>query len=154
MIDFTSNLVTAALVSTSLFYGTTEVNNYVDERECLALNIYHEARGESVIGQIAVAQVTVNRVNHDYFPDTVCEVVWQPHQFSWTGDGYSDAVEDQSAYSVALNIADWVLRGEEDDPTNGSLFYHANWVNPSWTSSLDRDTQIGIHIFYTWDGTW
>ena len=166
MIDLASNVITGALISSTIFYGAVDYNHFVEQRECLAMNIYHEARGEPIEGQIAVAQVTVNRANHSYFPDSVCEVVHQARydgrgnpirhqcQFSWYCDGRSDRIQDQEAYSVALNIADWVLRGEEDDPTNGAVFYHAEWVNPSWASKVDEETQIGIHIFYTWDGRW
>jgi spore germination cell wall hydrolase CwlJ-like protein len=118
------------------------------------LNIYHEARGESIEGQIAVAQVTVNRASHDYFPDTVCEVVWDEDQFSWTNDGRSDRVRDLEAYRIAVNIAEWVLLGKEDDPTNGSLFYHADRVSPFWARKVDFETKIGDHVFYTWSGRW
>lgn len=154
MIDIASNVITAALVSSAIVYGTGSYNDFIEERDCLALNIYHEARGESIEGQIAVAQVTVNRVNHDYFPNSVCEVVWDSGQFSWTQDGRSDRVRDQRAYEVALNIAEWVLLGREDDPTNGAVFYHADHVNPFWARKVDQETQIGDHIFYTWNGTW
>lgn len=123
--------------------------------ECLADNIYHEARGESIIGQIAVAQVTLNRVEHSYFPDTVCDVVWQPHQFSWTGDGRSDETHDRARYEVAVNIAETVYVEVEDDPTDGALFYHATYISPpSWTRQMEEVTNIGVHVFYHWDGNW
>lgn len=154
MIDIASNTITAAFVASVVFYGAGQAQDYVEARECLAMNIYHEARGEPIVGQIAVAQVTVNRTHHDYFPDTVCEVVWQDNQFSWTNDGRSDRIRDEEAYNVALNIAEWVLMGREEDPTNGALFYHADHVNPFWTRSVDEETKIGDHVFYTWDGTW
>lgn len=137
-----------------------------DEIECLTRNIYHEARGEETVGQIAVAYVTVNRRDHDYFPDTICDVVKQgvqdragnmiryQCQFSWYCDGRSDRMRDEEARDIAYNIAEWVYDGKEEDPTNGALFYHAEWVNPDWASKVDEEAQIGIHVFYTWNGKW
>jgi spore germination cell wall hydrolase CwlJ-like protein len=154
MINLASNAITAILVSSTVVYGAGSYNEFIKERDCLALNIYHEARGETIQGQIAVAQVTVNRASHNYFPDSVCEVVWQDNQFSWTNDGRSDRVRDQEAYETALTIAEWVLLGREDDPTNGSLFYHADRVSPFWTRKVDFETKIGDHVFYTWSGQW
>ena len=68
------------------------------EIHCLALNIYHEARGESLEGRLAVAAVTMNRVRDKRFPDRVCEGVWQPRQFSWTHDGRSDRPREAKAW--------------------------------------------------------
>lgn len=125
-----------------------------DEINCLALNIYHESRGENLEGQISVAQVTMNRVEHDYFPNTVCDVVWQPSQFSWTHDGYSDRPRERLAWITALDIADLVYYDQVDDPTEGALFYHATWVRPVWRHRMDYFKTIGIHKFYHWDGNW
>ena len=72
---------------------------------CLALNVYFEARSEPINAQFAVAEVTMNRVNSDAYPDTVCEVVWQRKQFSWTHDGKSDNPKDGHAWRVALAVA-------------------------------------------------
>ena len=71
----------AAVISIAML-GTPSVDP--EQHECLALNVYHEARGEVIEGQIAVAHVTLNRVNHSYFPETICDVVYQNRQFSWT----------------------------------------------------------------------
>lgn len=154
----------ASLVSASVAYGSTNMYDYdmisekaafrQSEIQCLTQNIYHEARGEEVLGQIAVAYVTINRRDHEYFPDTTCEVVWQPHQFSWTNDGRSDRMRNEEARRIAENIAEWVYDGKEEDPTNGALFYHTHHINPSWSRKVDEETQIGIHVFYTWDGSW
>lgn len=149
-----SGLLTTCAIAGLGFMAYSEVQAHENELECLALNIYHEARGESTMGQIAVAQVTINRVNHKYFPDTVCDVVWQDYQFSWTHDNISDTPGDQQLYDKALNIAETVMSGQEDDPTAGALFYHADWVNPSWARKMDFYTQIGVHKFYHWDGNW
>lgn len=150
-------------MSTAAF-GSTETTEFEalqeylefreSEIECLTQNIYHEARGEDTLGQIAVAFVTRNRRDHEYFPDTICEVVWEDYQFSWTHDGRSDRMRDEYAAQVAEVIAQWVYDGREVDPTNGALFYHTHQVNPSWTRSLEEETRIGVHIFYVWDGEW
>ena len=125
-----------------------------DEINCLALNVYHESRGEHLEGQIAVAQVTMNRMEHEYFPNTVCDVVWQSKQFSWTHDGRSDHPHERLAWITALDIADLVYRGQVEDPTKGALFYHATWVRPVWRHRMDYFDTIGIHKFYHWDGNW
>jgi len=122
---------------------------------CLALNIYHEARGEPDVAQIAVAKVVMNRVNHRRFPGTVCAVVKQggewPHhecQFSWWCDGRSDAILDTSAMAKAVALAREVLNGDHDDPTDGAMWYHATWVAPEWRKDFAEGPTIGNHIFY------
>lgn len=147
-------MITLSLVAVAGLNAYLTVQEYESAKECLAMNIYHEARGEDVQGQIAVANVTMNRVSHDYFPNTVCDVVWEDGAFSWTNDGRSDKITDQEAYRIALNIAEWVLAGEEEDNTDGSLFYHTHSVNPRWNRQMELATVIGDHRFYQWDGTW
>ena len=124
------------------------------QHECLALNIYHEARGERVEGQIAVAQVTINRVDHDEWPSTICEVVYEPKQFSWTHLVKQQTPQDNRAWRKARVIARDVMIGNVEDPTNGAVFYHANYVNPDWAEYMDLSKVIGNHLFYTWDGDW
>ena len=139
--------------------------------ECLALNIYHEARGEEKLSRYAVAWVTMNRVKSNRFPDTVCEVVHQGRisrwhientgkvvplrnqcQFSWWCDGKSDEVHELKAFEDAREIAiDVLLDKTKADPTKGSLWYHADYVNPNWSSSYHRVARIGSHIFYRED---
>lgn len=126
----------------------------IKQIKCLALNVYHEARGENLVGQIAVAHVTINRVKHDYFPNTVCSVVWQRKQFSWTHDKYSDRPRNKDAWITALDVADLVYNDHVDDPTGGALFYHAKWVRPVWRHRMDYFKTIGVHKFYHWDGNW
>ena len=121
-----------------------------EDRECLAMNVYHEARGESVIGQLAVAEVTLNRVELDYYPDTICEVVWQRRQFSWTHDGRSDTPQDREAWTRAQVVAHMAVEAHEQgiDLTDGADHYHADWVRPSWADRDQVTRQIGVHIFY------
>ena len=129
---------------------------------CMAFNIYHEANNQSMLGQIAVGQVVMNRVESTSFPNTVCEVVKQGQtykngkmvlhkcQFSWYCDGKKDDVNKRSkAWSRALDYASIVISGRvEIDLTQGSLWYHAYYVKPSWARQKERVTRIDSHIFY------
>lgn len=123
-----------------------------EDVRCLALNIYHEARGEPVIGQVAVAAVTLNRVASDRFPNTVCGVVKQSWrgtcQFSWACDGRSDHPREAEAWTRAQRLARAALYNPGWDPTNGAMWYHANWVRPSWRHEFEPTTKIGVHQFY------
>lgn len=121
-----------------------------EERDCMALNIYHEARGEPILGQIAVAQVTLNRMELDDYPDTVCAVVWQPWQFSWTMDTISDTPRDAAAWLRSQQVARSVMQGwgQAFDVTGGADHYHAYWVNPAWANANRITTVIGVHTFY------
>lgn len=125
-----------------------------EELHCLALNIYHEARSEPLSGQLAVAQVTLNRVASKSFPHSVCEVVKQGGQkrnrcqFSWWCDGKSDQPTEMKAWRKSLDLGRRVLAEQLSDPTDGALFYHATYVSPKWSRSFQRTTQIGRHLFY------
>ena len=112
--------------------------------KCMALNIYHESRGEPVSGQIAVAAVTLNRLKDSRFPDSICKVVYQKKQFSWVGTKHQQT--DLMAMANAYAISAMYIRGLHKDPTNGSIFYHATYVNPGW--KYKRTVRIGNHIFY------
>lgn len=125
-----------------------------EQHKCLALNIYHESRSESLQGQIAVAQVTLNRVAHDHWPSTICEVVYDPMQFSWVHLLKDHSASEARAWQKASIIARDVMIGNVEDPTHGAVFYHANYVDPDWAEFLDLSKVIGNHLFYTWDGDW
>jgi N-acetylmuramoyl-L-alanine amidase len=124
------------------------------DKNCLAMNIYHEARGESAEGQIAVAMVTLNRVAHTNWPDNICDVVYEHKQFSWTWTMVDHTPHEQTAWNIANVIARDVMIGNVTDVTNGAVFYHASYVNPSWLDYVDLSKVIGSHLFYTWDGNW
>lgn len=134
---------------------------YREEVRCLALNVYHEARGEPIEGQLAVALVTMNRVRHERYPDTVCKVVWQPRQFSWTRDGRSDRPTDGEAWKRALEIATFVYKRYDGlrattngalDVTKGAIYYFApKKVNPHWARYKVVTREIGGHVFLTED---
>lgn len=129
---------------------------YIDPKdlECLTLNVYHEARGEVVEGQIAVAHVTMNRVLDENWPDNICDVVYDDKQFSWTHAISDPHPHEPKPYREAKAIARDVIAGNTIDPTFGAVYYHARWVNPSWTSYMEISKVIGNHVFYTWDGDW
>jgi len=115
---------------------------------CLALNVYFEARSESFEGQLAVAEVTLNRMASPYFPDTVCEVVWQDKQFSWTHDGKSDRPRDERAWRRAVHVASLALEDEHQVVGYEPLYYHADYVRPYWRTAYTKVAQVGKHIFY------
>lgn len=123
--------------------------------ECLALNIYHEARGESEESKRAVGHVVLNRSLDGRFPRELCDVVRQGGdkrlhrcQFSWWCDGLSDQPRETQSWQEALRIAQAILAGESADPTGGALWYHADYVQPSWQQSFERGPVIGRHVFY------
>lgn len=120
------------------------------EKKCLALNIYFEARGESKLGQTAVAWVTLNRTHSPNYPKKICDVVWEKDQFSWTNDGKSDKPKDKEAWLEALTIAESVMTNynKYEDPTDGSIMFHSTKVDPKWNASYSRTSRIDNHIFY------
>lgn len=143
-------MIVGSIVMSALFLPTVDQA----ELECLAHNIYHEARGERIEGQIAVAHVTVNRVNHPNWGGSICEVVYELKQFSWTFLLDDHTPTDTRAYNKAKVIARDVMLGNTEDPSLGAVFYHANYVDPAWAEQLQISRVIGSHIFYTWDGKW
>lgn len=126
-----------------------------DERYCLQQNIYFEARNQSTLGQVAVAWVTLNRMENDRYPNTLCGVVWQHKQFSWTHDGKSDTpgtnALEQRAWEDAGLVAEVVLLDwarNQQSPVQDATHYHADYVNPYWVSSYAEVTRVDNHIFY------
>lgn len=122
-----------------------------EQKECLAKNIYFEARNQSELGQRAVAWVTLNRVSHQKYPDTICEVVWQHKQFSWTHDGKSDTPREKKAWEKAQDIALDVLMSyhtSQSDPTSGAIMYHADYAKPYWITAYNQIVEVDNHIFY------
>ena len=133
---------------------------------CMALNIYHEAKNQSMLGQIAVGQVVMNRVEDTRFPDNVCDVVTEAvtykgtdkpvlHkcQFSWYCDGQKDEPKYHSEeWWNAQEYASIVLSGTIAlDVTEGATHYHATYVRPAWAKTKTRTTRIDRHIFYRWE---
>lgn len=129
---------------------------YVREKNCLATAVYFEARGESAVGQKAVAEVVVARTRVPGRPRTICGVVYEGShrktgcQFSFTCDGVADRVRDRDAWRQAMRIAANVMRtgGKVNPVAGGATFYHADYVSPSWASRMIKVAEIGTHIFY------
>jgi len=117
---------------------------------CLAKAVYFEARSESLEGQLAVAQVILNRVASPEYPDTICGVVTQPAQFSFIRGGKFPQVNtsDQS-WHTALAIADAANRRLATEVASNVLWYHADYVAPAWGHWHTKFAQIGVHIFYS-----
>ncbi len=123
--------------------------------KCLADALYFEARGESLQGQRAVAEVIMNRVNSKRYPNSICGVVYQGTgrkyacQFTFTCDGHPEVVREKTAYARGEKIARLMIDGLYNQPiTNGAIYYHTTAVRPSWASKKTPTTRLGVHIFY------
>ena len=135
-----------------------EVEPEGDEQwRCLSQAIYHEARGETLEGQIAVAEVILNRQESGRYPSTICGVVEQGTgqrnmcQFSYYCDGRSDAISDEEAWARAGRVARAMLDGAPRLLTNGAMFYHTKAVAPYWADEFTQTASIGAHLFYRED---
>jgi spore germination cell wall hydrolase CwlJ-like protein len=148
-----------------------EIKYDISSVECLAMNMYHEARGQGTAGLLAVSSVVINRVKDKRFPNTICEVVkqgptkesWKRNgkflpikdrcQFSWYCDGKSDETKDMETYNRLLKIAETLVYNKLPfiDITDGALFYHADYVKPDWAKTKTKTVEIQDHIFYKWD---
>jgi len=133
------------------------------EAWCLAQNVYYEARGSNLADQAAVADVVLNRVKDERYPNTICEVVQQglkhPNgqmkrhqcQFSWYCDGKSDYPRDKDAWASAQQTAYMMIYYKDyRGITEGATHYHAHYVGPEWARDLQLIGRIGVHIFYRW----
>ena len=145
---------------------------------CLSANVYHEAKNQSIDGQIAVAEVVMNRVADTRYPNTVCEVVkqgpvresWKTRkdptipkykrkyfpvkhrcQFSWYCDGKGDEIKEHNAYVIATWVANGVLNGKLKPTVSGATHYHADYVLPEWAATKTKTKVIQNHIFYRWE---
>ena len=136
---------------------------------CLALNTYHEAKNQSLVGQIATAQVVMNRVEDNRFPNTICGVIeegpiskwWLKEkgkivpiknrcQFSWFCDGKSDEPKEKKVFSKMLDFSKSLVYDDIQivDFTEGATHYHSIMVEPYWAETLNETVQIQHHIFY------
>lgn len=130
-------------------FANTDSETEAEALRCLSLAIYHEARGEPYLGQLAVAWVVMNRVTSRRWPDTVCEVVWQRHQFSWTNDGRSDRPRERKAWQQVQDIARLVYRSEAANVIGEATHYHASYIRtPGWAHHFTLVAAIGKHLFY------
>ena len=128
--------------------------------ECLAQAVYFEAASEDRAGQEAVAQVVLNRVRNPAFPSSICGVVYQGStrgtgcQFSFTCDGSLLRTPDRRSWDSARQIAGAALKGAVFRPVGLATHYHANYVVPYWATNLEKNAQVGVHIFYRWPDAW
>ena len=159
------------IISSPVTVENTDKQVFLKEIDCLATNIYFEARNQGIAGQVAVGAVTLNRVWDDRFPNTICEVVYQAQlsrwwletkgkevplrnrcQFSWYCDGKPDTIEDEETYGSIFRLAELMVNSNSIiDITEGATHYHADYVAPSWASSKTKTTEIEDHIFYRWE---
>ena len=117
---------------------------------CLALALYHEARGEPSEGQYAVGQVILNRVDDSRYPNTICDVVYDDGEFSFVGS--VGGIHNKKAYEEVLYVAlDLVNRVEYD---LGATHYHTTAVDPYWNEVFDYEAQVGSHVFYINNTPW
>jgi spore germination cell wall hydrolase CwlJ-like protein len=129
-------------------YAATEVPDL--EQDCLAGAVYFEARGEPIEGQLAVAEVVLNRVASVKYPDTICEVVTQKAQFSFVVNGrFPKADRTSEAWKKAVAISTIALGKLDHRLSKDVLWYHADYVAPGWGKRLTREQKIGLHIFYS-----
>ena len=125
-----------------------------EERKCLAQAIYYEARSEPRIGQLAVADVVLNRVASRVYPNSICEVVFQGSerrtgcQFSFTCDGSMHARLNKRKWKESEDLAGAILAGLRSPISRNATHYHANYVTPHWADTLTPTATIGTHKFY------
>lgn len=160
----------AMLVTTAVAYSSTKIigNTVIAStarEECLALNIYYEARSDNLAGKYAVADVVLNRVQDDRYPDTICNVVFQGKvgteggtpalnqcQFSWYCDGKSDIPTEEDSWQQAQIVAYNIINHRKFvGITEGSTHYHAHYVDPYWAPTVEMVGTIGQHVFYRWE---
>lgn len=145
-------LASTLLVTLTLATGTLPrvipVKANIADIECLAKNIYHEARGEGIQGQVAVAQVTINRTQSGKFQNTICKTVYAPSQFSWTLDKRK-RVRDSKAWKASVAVATAVLSNTVVLPKFNALFFHTKQVKPRWAKHKQVVAVINNHIFYS-----
>jgi spore germination cell wall hydrolase CwlJ-like protein len=120
------------------------------EEECLANAVYFEARGEPLEGQLAVAEVVMNRAASGRYPSDLCGVITQPAQFSFIRHGaFPSADRGSEAWRKAVAVAEIARAKLADRLPSDVLWYHATYVSPKWGKRLTRQAQIGLHIFYS-----
>jgi len=119
-----------------------------EQGTCLATAVYFEARGESLEGQLAVADVVLNRTASEQYPDTWCDVVKQPWQFSFVRNGQFPQITDAAAWARAQGVARIAMANVVRQLPEDVLWYHADYVSPSWGHRLNYVEKIGVHMFF------
>lgn len=119
-----------------------------EEGKCLATAVYFEARSESLEGQLAVADVVLNRANAEQYPENWCEVVKQSKQFSFVQNRRFPKVTDMESWEKAEAVARIAIEDAYEIVPEGVLWYHADYVAPVWRHNLSQVAKVGVHIFY------
>ncbi|SCZ68756.1 Cell Wall Hydrolase [Epibacterium ulvae] len=125
-----------------------------EQFSCLAEALYFEARGETVKGQFAVAEVIMNRVASKRFPNSLCAVINQGTgrkyqcQFTYTCDGHKEVIREPKAYERVAKVARLAMDGAVSKVTDGATYYHTTAVRPSWRRAFTQTARIGVHMFY------
>ena len=158
-------ILTLALMLVGQFsYGLVNTPYSDEEVDWLVKNVYFEARNQGIAGQLAVAMVTINRVEDPRFPNTIQEVVTQGHtyrngfpirhrcQFSWYCDGKSDRIRNWKSFNEIKRIILIYVQNRDImiDITEGATHYHADYVRPDWARTKKKTIEIEDHIFYRW----
>lgn len=130
--------------------GKADMDNAIT---CLARSIYWEANRTNIAEMEAIANVVMNRLGHEGFPNTICGVVKQGQeqglcQFSWWCDGRPDEAQEEKAYARAKEIARRALNQQINDSTVGAMYFHNRKVSPDWSDQYIKTVEIGDHIFY------
>lgn len=137
-------------------YQTKSLYTSDKQLDCLARNIFFEAGTENELGKYAVGQVTINRMYHGYWGNSICEVVYAKKQFSWTNSRrlLNAKVEGQN-WEDSYRVAEAMLSGIRVRNLEKALFYHADYVNPFWKMEETQIAKVGRHIFYERaEGSW
>jgi len=154
MMKRVASALLVSILTTWAFVSIAQAEISKRETYCLAQNIFFEARSESLASQAMIAEVTLNRVASKHFPNTVCDVVWQRKQFSWTHDGKHDdptrmSFLDREAWKEIYKAAELIINNPEGYlPKTGATHYHADYVKPYWTSEMKYLGKVGSHLFY------
>lgn len=150
-------ILALAMVSTPVIASACDVE---DQIHALAMNMYHEARGEGHDAMQMVGEVTMNRVKSDHFPNTICKVVYQSRfdgngnpkrhqcQFSWFCDGRSDKPYDRKSWETSMKIAKGLVKGDISLIGIDATHYHTKDVKPYWAKRFTKLGSYGDHIFY------
>jgi len=161
--QYTRKLLSTSTILFGISIGTSVAADWKNnELECLARNIYFESLNQSVMGQMAVAHVTLNRVKLNRYPNSLCGVVTDSKkksngevrknscQFSWYCDGKDDTPKNMALYDDAITIAKVAIQifYTFGDVTGGATHYHASYVAPNWSKTMQRVARVDDHIFY------
>jgi len=154
MMKRVASALLVSILTTWAFVSIAQAEISKRETYCLAQNIFFEARSESLASQAMIAEVTFNRALSKNFPNTICEVVWQRKQFSWTHDGKHDdptrmSFLDREAWKEIYKAAELIINNPEGYlPKTGATHYHADYVKPYWASEMKYLGKVGSHLFY------